>query len=365
MFHSQPYVARFVLATLSFLLLAAPPHLSAQTNAENGTILFARQGMGEPGGEGLYTINADGTGERLLFLFSDLGVPYDIHNGGYRCPAWSPDGSQIAFNAAVEATNVVVVVDVATGQAERIVEVTNDDLVTRQIHYPEWVPNSSSISFGFTEAERTTGKVTANGVRMVELQSREITTIRDDITLIYPNSTSPNTIGGDVPNFLAMAHSWSPDGSELAIASYNDRVYLTDASGSDLRMLESSFWGSNDVDWSPDGARLVSSLHTILTYTPADTDRIQVWDPTGEAGSGTAPYYESVAWSPDGTHIAFATYWTAIVNSEFTVWNTISVLDVATGERNEILRTPSFTQYEYPYSIACVDWQPTGLAAAS
>lgn len=361
MSYSKPLAAAFCLAVISILLGISFESAAAQEDGSGGgVILFARQGNGAPGGEGLYVINADGTGERALSLFSDLGEPYDIYNGGYRCPAWSPDGSQIAFNGADGGTSYVAVVDVATGESRRIIEVENDDAVTRRIYYPEWVPNRNQISYGFTEASMPRGEVTANGLRIVDMDSGDVTTVRDDITLIFPNTTYQNTLG-DVPNFLALAHSWSPDGSTVAIASYNENVYLTDASGSELRELESSFLGSNDVDWSADGSRLVSALHSVLSYTPDDSDAQELWTRTDEApAEAQTPYYESVAWSPDGRQIAFASYWTAIIGGEFTVWNTISTLDVATGERTEILKTPTFTMQDYPYSIACVDWRPSG-----
>lgn len=360
MFHSKPFAAMFCLVVISILFGISFETADAQDEGSGGgLILFARQGNGAPGGEGLYVINADGTGERALFLFSDLGEPYDIYDGGYRCPAWSPDGSQIAFNGGEGSTSYVAVVDVATGESRRIVEVENDDSVTRRIYYPEWVPNSHSISYGFSEASMPQGIVTANGLRIVDIDSGDVTTVRDDMTLTYPNSTSPVYLG-DVPNFLTLAHSWSPDGSAVAIASYNEYVYLTDTNGSEPRKLESSFLGSNDVDWSADGSRLVSALHSVLSYTPDDTDLRELWIRTNETGAERTAYYESVAWSPDGTQIAFASYWTAIIGGEFSVWNTISTLDVATGERTEILTTPTFTMQDYPYSIACVDWRPSG-----
>ena len=352
------FLTRMLVVGLLALLTAATglqaPVMEAQAD-ESGAIVFARLANGAPGGEGIYVVNPDGSDERPLFLFEDIGLPYDLDNGGYRCPAWSPDGTQIAFNGADGGTSYLAVVNVDGSDLRRVVEVQTDDQTTYRINYPEWMPGGERLSYGFSEAERKTGVVTANGVRTVRLDGSDVKTLVDDVTLTYSDG-SPVFLG-DLPNFLVMSHSWSPDGTQLAIGSYNIGTFLADADGSNLRPLLSGGPDSNDVDWSPDGSLLASSLHRVVTYRPDDGDRHEVAPAPMESAK---PYYESLAWSPDGSRLVYATYWTAIVNGEFTIRQTITVADAATGEQRVILETPSFTQYEYPYSISCVDWRPAG-----
>ncbi len=356
--------ARMALLALILLLLALGLNASA-TNAQaesdgGGVLLFTRLANGQPGGEGFYLINADGTGERPLALFSDIGYPYDLEDGGYRCPAWSPDGTRIAFNGAFEGESYLAVMDADGSNAQTIYRVQNDDTVTHHVQYPRWVPNSDRLSFAFTDFERKTGLFIANGVRSIALDGSDVQTVRGDITMTYPTG-EPMYYDTMMPNFSVLNHSWSPDGQQLAIASYNGHVYLTDAAGSSLRELESSQWSSGAVDWSPDGGLLAMSLRQIVVAPPDDSDaRVVVpFPPTLDRD------HESLTWSPDGTQLAFTTTYLDISSGEGLFYFTLIVVDVATGEQREILRTPHFGRNDYPYNFGCVDWRPAGTATAA
>ncbi len=351
------FLILFVLASLT-VAAAGLPFPAAEAQADDpGTLVFAWLAKGAPGGEGIYTIDADGSNQRPLLLFNDVGMPYDVYNGGYRCPTWSPDGSQVAFNGADGAKNFIAVANADGSRIRKIYEVETNDRTTYRVNYPEWVPGGQQVSFGFTEAERKTGKVTANGVRVVNLDGSGLATLVDDVTLTYYDG-SPTYLS-DVPNFLVLAHSWSPDGSQLAIAAYNDAVYLADADGSNRHKLESGDRASSDVDWSADGSLLASSLFRIMTYRPDDGGAREMLATPTRPPLG---YHESLAWSPDGRQLAYATYYTDIQNGEFTVWQTLTIMDAATGAERVILETPKRTGRDYPTAFSCVDWRPGGAA---
>jgi Tol biopolymer transport system component len=347
------YFTQLLLLVLAILLTSSRQAYAQENQTEDGDITFVRLANGEPGGEGIYMINADGSDERPLFLFEDIDLPYDLLNGGYRCPVWSPDGRQIALNGTEEETNYIAVVNVDSGDVQRVYEVQHDEQTFRNIYFPEWVPNANQLSFGFTEAERDTGIVLSNGIRSVSLDNSNVVTLRDDIDMTE-GGNSPRYLGGPVPNYTPFAHSWSPDGSQLALASYNWRTYLLNADGSNLRELPTQ-WANGDVEWSPDGSTLATSLYRMILIDPDDlTERELV--PLGETLNGST--VESLAWSPDGNEIAYSTMWIDTSSGEFTTAFSLSVVDVATSEIRELIRTPSFTGSDYPYNISCVDWRP-------
>lgn len=342
------YVAALLILTLAVFLSG-----TLQTRAqESGEITFVRLANGAPGGEGIYIINADGSGERPLLLFEDIGLPYDIVNGGYRCPVWSPDGAQLALNGVEGNTNYIAVVDVESVDVRRVYEVEQGEEMLHNIYFPEWVPGTNQLSFGFLEAERFMGVIRENGIRVVDLDSGEVVTLKDDVDLVDENGT-PRYLGDIVPNYAPFSHSWSPDGDQLALTLYNWRTFLLDADGSNLREVPAQ-WANGDVEWSPDGSTLAISLYRMILVDP-DNGSERELVPVGETLNGST--VESLAWSPDGSEIAYSTMWIDIVGGEFTTAFSLSVVDVATGEIRELVRTPSFT-YDYPYNISCVDWRP-------
>jgi Tol biopolymer transport system component len=350
------YLAVPLFLVLIVILSSSLQAIAQEESAAGGEITFVRLANGEPGGEGIYIVNADGTNERPLFLFEDIGLPYDLNNGGYRCPVWSPEGAQLALNGSEGESTYIAVVNVDDGTVQRVYETEHDDQILRNTFFPEWVPGEDSqLSFGFTEVERNTGVLRASGVRVVSLDDGEVTTLTDSVEVTEPDG-SPRYMGGPVPNYNPFSHSWSPDGIQLALALYNWRIHLLNADGTAQREIPAQ-WANGDVEWSPDGTALAVSLYRMILVDPQDdTERELV--PFGETLNGST--VESLAWSPDGSEIAYATMLIDLSTGEFTTAFTISVIDVETGEIRELLRTPAFTGSEFPHNISCVDWRPAG-----
>src|SRR5688572_33361258 len=76
------------MAAMATLLILASPSESLASVADDARIIFA----GERDSSGIFVIEADGSGESPI-------TRRDPHGFG---PAWSPDGSKIAFNGSSE-----------------------------------------------------------------------------------------------------------------------------------------------------------------------------------------------------------------------------------------------------------------------
>ena len=100
--------------------------------------------------------------------------------------------------------------------------------------------------------------------------------------------------------------SWSPDGTQIAIASGYSGVYAVELATGELTSIYPDGTVNEDLSWSPDGTRLVfydydfsSDRERIIVVNADGSDRRVLVDEGNPHGPG-AP-----GWSPDGTKIAY------------------------------------------------------------
>jgi TolB protein len=160
----------------------------------------------------LYVMNLHG---RILYsLTSSFGPESE--------PAWSPDGSTIAFMAEDPVTSDIQVWTVpATGGTP--VELTHSTLDKYGV---DWSPDGASLAF------------TAGG----------------QIAIVGSDGTGEHVItsGTDV-SFVSPA--WSPDGTLIACTRYSGShradIWTMAPDGSDLTQVTATARGENQVDWQP------------------------------------------------------------------------------------------------------------------
>jgi Tol biopolymer transport system component len=205
-------------------------------------------------GPGLYVVKIDGT-DRLR-----LGDGWD--------PAWSPDGTRIAFVGSVRETP-------SAAGAAHIFLIDPDGTDLQDLGEgddPAWSPDGTRIAFQTTV-----------GV--------------DDRLAIF----TMDARGGErrlVPD--GNVHPvWSPDGARIAFNAAAAIVEVVDVEG-DTRRVFDPMGGADGPAWSPDGARLAFVGPTCI--------RIVGFGPDAPPPRSICPAASvwSLSWSPDGSTIAFA-----------------------------------------------------------
>jgi TolB protein len=208
-------------------------------------------------------------------------------------PAWSPDGSRIAFAGfqGQPPHDALYVMDTDGTNVRALFPLGGTD--DQQIDDVAWSPDGSRIAFALS---RPVGE-------RPEFGPPEM--YRSTIWTIAPDGSNPI----EITSFgRETAMSWSPDGTELVVerswmhvdhrGDPSNGLWIISAYGSSEELIASGD-AFSDPAWSPDGS--------TIAYVDGDGQIALMWiDGSGirritrEENGGYDP-----TWSPDGTRIAF------------------------------------------------------------
>lgn len=284
------------LAALAAVLLC-PAAGQASFPGANGKIAFI--------GGHLSTINPDGSGESTV----------DIGGCGGIYPAWSPDGSKLAFGGCAAGT-----IAVANADGSGVHVVASPECYQCYKEVPSWSPDGTRILYTYIRSYNN-GEIVYYDLWIVNADGSgdaALTTDHgsawgewspDGTKIAFGGAAGLYTIRPDgsgraqIPNTLQQDNaqpSWSPDSRKLAFARYDGggaySIYRINIDGTGLQQLTTTVTALNP-SWSPDGEKIAFQTdisnpygHHLTTMNADGTNQTTI--PT--TGDATFPDWQPI-----------------------------------------------------------------------
>jgi Tol biopolymer transport system component len=190
----------------------------------------------------------------------------------------------------------------------------------------------------------------------------------DDVFLMDADGSDMHQLTPDKDGRSLSQPAWAPDGRRLvyldgesvqsAVPSRYGDLFVIDDDGSNVRRLAPR--PITDPEWSPDGREIVFVRGENLPTRRANDDLwlLNVLTGAQRRLTDTPPgtYEQAPAWSPDGSQIAFVRFTS---KSEFDGSSSIQLMNRDGSEERQLLAHKLF-RYA-PYSLA---WSPDGTTLA-
>jgi TolB protein len=212
----------------------------------------------------LYVVDYDGAGILRLTANRTLNL----------CPAWSPDGSEIAFTSYRDGQQGLYSLDTSNGKVRQVIAMEG-------LNYgADWHPSGEELLLALSRSGNP------------------------EIYRITPQGKIIKRL--TVSEAIEISPSWSPGGRDLVFTSDRTgtpQLYIIDSDGAGRRRLTFEGRYNDSAVWSPGGDRVAYATREE-TFT-----QVVVMKSTGEdrrvLTDRSWRNCEDPSWAPDGRHLVF------------------------------------------------------------
>jgi Tol biopolymer transport system component/imidazolonepropionase-like amidohydrolase len=231
-------------------------------------------------------------------------------------PAWSPDGTQLAYSSDKDSEHLQLWIrDMKSGASRRV---TN---LTTQPQGAAWSPDGTRIAFFNVD-----GMWRVAEMSVLDVATGKVTTVHDSL----PQPGAP---------------AWSPDGKRLAIAGIapmtkrfregtNQILTMSATSLNDdkwfapMPMLSIDSRGGCGPAWSPDGTKMAAIYEGVLAVWPVSASG----EPLGPPRHLTSESAHMPSWQGDSRHVLYQSL------------DKLRIVDVESGETRTVPLDLTYTQ---------------------
>jgi Tol biopolymer transport system component len=252
------------------------------------------------GGDGIYLVRPDGTNPHEL-------LPDATYNAFH--PDWSPDGLQIAFDAETGGGNEIWVVNANGTNATAIVPRSTECAIScGDVALPAWSPDGSKIAF-------VRFQLGANGLEAAVIEVQDVASGDRRVLFKAPSKTALN-----YPRWSSDGRSMVfemtryPDTQINSGTATGSAIAVIDVTGEGAKPVVLTGWSmyATYPDWRPGSDEILFSTYDLGEFQATDEpSNLYTIKPDGSGQTALTKFGRAEqratqpTWTPDGSRIIF------------------------------------------------------------